>query len=114
MAHPEVLLENHYGSHQPAVFCEQWQAELEEQALADAAQIILDADHAVSVLYDNSNDPQLDGVDVARLTERAYCAWEKILEHFIPAEGYHLGYLDHDQALFMVPDGWEDDWEDDE
>lgn len=104
---PEVILENYYGSHQPAVFCENYILNLAEQALDHEAQIILEADRVVSVLYDNPNSPELAGVDVARLTERANCAWERILERFIPEEGWHLGYLDHDQALFVIPDGWE-------
>lgn len=99
----EVILENHYGSHQPAVFCEKYISNLTEQGLGDEAQVILEADRAVSVLYDDPHSPELDGVDVASLTEQATCAWETILEAFIPEPGYRLGYLPDDQALFMLP-----------
>lgn len=92
---PEIILEDRYGSHQPAVFCEDYWASLKEQGLGREAQIILEADRA---LYDNPNSPEL-----ARLTERASCAWMKILEKFVPEEGYHLGYIGASQALWIIP-----------
>lgn len=106
---PEVILENHYGSHQACVFCENYLLNLMEQGLGNDAKVIMDADHAVDVLYNGPDKSELEGLDIANLTERANCAWERILERFVPEEGYHLGYLDHDQALFMIPDGWEDE-----
>lgn len=105
---PEIILDDHYGSHQPAVFCEDYWVLLEEQGLDHKAQIILEADRAVSVLYDNPDSPELNGVDVARLTEAASCAWMDILEKFVPEEGYHLGYIGESQALWMIPNDWHD------
>lgn len=106
---PEIILENHYGSHQACVFCENYILDLAEQGLEREAQIIMRADREVGVLYDGPDQSTLSGEELARLTERANCAWERILERFIPEEGWHLGYLDHDQALFAIPDSWERD-----
>lgn len=88
---PEIILEDRYGSHQPAVFCEDYWLPLKEQGLGHEAQIILEADCAVQ------------GPELARLTERASCAWMKILEKFVPEEGYHLGYIGASQALWIIP-----------
>lgn len=93
----EIILENHYGSHQPAVFVEDYLPDLQEQGLAREASIILDADHAVNILYDNPNS-------VARFTEKASVAWMRILDHFVPEQGYHLGYIGASQVLWMIPD----------
>lgn len=112
---PEIILENHYGSHQPCVFCENYILNLAEQALDCEAQIIMKADHATDVLYNGSDKEELDklsGVEVADLLEKACWAWDTILQNFVPEEGYHLDYLDNDQALWMIPDGWEQAQED--
>lgn len=105
---PEIILPDHYGSYQPAAFCENYIIALTAQGLEREACIIMYADHAVSVLYDNLDSPELDGVNVARLTERASCAWMDILEKFVPEDGYHLGYIGASQALWMIPNGWHD------
>lgn len=102
---PEVILDNYYGSHQPAVFCENFRQALANQGLDEEAQIIVDADRAASVLYD---DPDLSAEAFADLLEQAVWAWETILERFIPEEGYHLGYMPDDQALWMIPNDWHD------
>lgn len=89
---PYVILENHYGCHQSAVFCEQFRDELIAQDLSEEAALILAADREV---MDKGYSMQSD-----EATE----AWSDILEKFIPEEGYHLDYLPDDQVLFAVPD----------
>lgn len=108
---PEIILDDHYGSHQPAVFCEDYWLPLEEQALGHLARVIVRADRAVSVLYngpDKEELEQLSGEELANLTEAASCAWMDILEKFVPEEGYHLGYIGESQALWMIPNDWHD------
>lgn len=113
---PEIILENHYGSHQPCVFCEHYEADLEEQGFAEEVDLIVKSDHMTNVLYYDDDRSELEGVDLATLTERASCAWMDILDKFVPQEGYHLGYMPDDQALWMLPDGYDpefpEDWND--
>lgn len=109
MDRPYIVLENHYGSHQPAVFCEQFEAELEEQGLSDKAEIIIRSDYLTDVLYYEEDKSELEGVDHAALSERASCAWMDILDKFVPEEGFHLGYMPDSQALWAIPDGYDPD-----
>lgn len=101
---PELLVTGHYGTHQPCVFCEAFMDKLIAQGFEEAARTIIDADHATNVLYDNPDEPELSGEEIAQLTERANWAWEDILNDFIPEPGYHLGYLPDDDALWAIPD----------
>lgn len=87
MQEPYELIGPYYGSHQPEVFCEEYSADLEDQGLSAYADIILD----------EAADP-----------ERAICAWMDILDKFIPEEGWHIGYIGASQALYAIPDGWEE------
>lgn len=89
---PECILENHYGSKQPIVFCENYILNLEEQGLGREGAVILQAAR--------TEDP----ADL----EQINWAWENILERFVPQEGWHLGYLPDSQALFSIPNGWEE------
>lgn len=80
-----VILDNHYGIHQPRVFCERYEDLLIDQGFEEECHMIL------------TDDPDADE------------AWDLIVNNFIPEKGYHLGYFDHDQALFMIPDNYEEE-----
>lgn len=108
MNRPYVLVENFYGSHQSAVFCDMYAAELEQQNLADAAAMVL----AWDAYTENPTAYDWSAEKISKVENSAYCGWETILEKFRPEEGFHLGHLDHDQALFAIPDGWSDEPQD--
>lgn len=108
-ARPYVIVETHYGSHLPAVFCGEYYSGLCEQALQDEADTVIEADRLASVLYDAPQSPELADVDFETLGNKSYYAFERIMDEFRPEEGYHLGFAPDDQALFAEPDGW--DWD---
>lgn len=96
---PEVVLENHYGSNQPVVFCENYILNLDEQGLGRECAAIMWADRARKRL-ETLTPEELRKLDIT-------WAWENILERFVPEEGWHLGYLGNNQALYSIPNGWE-------
>lgn len=90
---PILLVDGVHGIHVPAVFCGRYASELTAQNLGEECQIICEAD-------------SYDGEDFAVATELAQSAdeaWDTILDRFVPAEGYTLGYIPDSDDLFAIP-----------
>lgn len=85
----DCLLENWYGAHQGAAFCEKYYGDLVACGCKDKADIILAA-------YDNyttAEDHGMSGLD-CDLQERARDAWEDIVYGEGKVDGLPIGYED--------------------
>lgn len=92
---PYVVLSGWF-SNKPLAFCDDYWLALAEQGLQREVNAIRAFNRALG-------DRNIPAGELSRLANASECAWERILEQFVPEKGYHLEFSEDDYALYAVP-----------